>query len=156
MSPHPASYWRARSTDSEHINLLSLRWILTEIWFLNFSKNLVRKYPELPKIYVFAIFGKFPELSSKTRSAHARTEVTSRFKMAAPIETKWRPPWSRSNFVSAAAILEFRPNFDSEIRGSISQPLEPLQPKSWYIQNLWTSPILMHPNLSTLDKYWAS
>ena len=56
--------------------------------------------------------------------------------------------------LSVAAILDFAKN--SEIQGSISQPLEPLQPKSLYIQNLWASAILMHPNLSTSDKYWAS
>ena len=44
----------------------------------------------------------------------------------------------------------------AEIRGSISQPLEPIQPKSLYIHDQWASAIQMHPNLSTLDKYWAS
>ena len=50
--------------------------------------------------------------------------------------SSWRPPCGRPSW-----------NFGriSEIQGSISQPLEPLQSKSLYIQNLWASAILMHP-----------
>ena len=56
----------------------------------------------------------------------------SRFKMAAPsgldlISYRRRPSWNLS-----------------EIRGSISQSTEPLQPKSLYIQNQWASAILIH------------
>ena len=109
MPSHPASYWRARSTDSEHINFLAVGALGAEILspeFPNFGRiSRVRELVYIScmrEIYLVYIcdFG-----------VRMRTRMRKQKKMAAPIDSKWRPPWSRSNFgnfLSAAAILEFR------------------------------------------------
>ena len=53
-----------------------------------------------------------------------RTRMRKQKKMAAPIDSKWRPPWSRSNFVSAAAILEIRDEIRVENLGQNTGPRE--------------------------------
>ena len=88
------SDWRAWSTDSEYINFLAVGTLEAEILsheFPNFG-NFTRAWNCL----YFPHAWNLSRLYLRFRSAHARAHAQTK-KMAAPIDSKWRPPWSRSN-----------------------------------------------------------
>ena len=80
--------------------------------------------------------------------AHAHSEIAN------INEINYAHAFHIISFTHMRACVNFVREY-SEIRGSISQPLEPLQPKSLYVRNLLIEPVNIRQGVGAFGRVWG-